>query len=153
MEAEFEYVSGDEMTVDLGNGDGLTTTVQTCETCPPGNPIMFMMMGNVMAGASQAFAEEIVDEFSENLSGDLTNIFGLGEEEGNDTEEESDEPSEKIMEIVEAIIDSNLGEVMEAFGENLNSRMETIEPLEEFPYTDGMWAPMWSNQYAAVVGV
>ena len=153
MEAEFEYVSGDEMTVDLGNGDGLTTTVQTCETCPPGNPVMFMMMGNVIAGASQAFAEEIVDEFSENLSGDLTNIFGLGEEDRNDTEEESDEPSEKIMEIVEAIIDSNLGEVMEAFGENLNSRMETIEPLEEFPYTDGMWAPMWSNQYAAVVGV
>lgn len=153
MEAEFEYVSGDEMTVDLGNGDGLTTTVQTCETCPPGNPIMFMMMGNVIAGASQAFAEEIVDEFSENLSGDLTNIFGLGEEDGNDTEEESDEPSEKIIEIVEAIIDSNLGEVMEAFGENLNSRMETIEPMEEFPYTDGMWAPMWSNQYAAVVGV
>ena len=153
MEAEFEYVSGDEMTVDLGNGDGLTTTVQTCETCPPGNPVMFMMMGNVIAGASQAFAEEIVDEFSENLSGDLTNIFALGEEDGNDTEEESDEPSEKIMEIVEAIIDSNLGEVMEAFGENLNSRMETIEPLEEFPYTDGMWAPMWSNQYAAVVGV
>ena len=153
MEAEFEYVSGNEMTVDLGNGDGLTTTVQTCETCPPGNPVMFMMMGNVIAGASQAFAEEIVDEFSENLSGDLTNIFGLGEEDGNDTEEESDEPSEKIMEIVEAIIDSNLGEVMEDFGENLNSRMETIEPLEEFPYTDGMWAPMWSNQYAAVVGV
>ena len=153
MEAEFEYVSGDEMTVDLGNGDGLTTTVQTCETCPPGNPVMFMMMGNVIAGASQAFAEEIVDEFSENLSGDLTNIFGLGEEDRNDTEEESDEPSEKIMEIVEAIIDSNLGEVMEAFGENLNSRMETIEPLEQFPYTDGMWAPMWSNQYAAVVGV
>ena len=153
MEAEFEYVSGDEMTVDLGNGDGLTTTVQTCETCPPGNPVMFMMMGNVIAGASQAFAEEIVDEFSENLSGDLTNIFALGEEDGNDTEEESDEPSEKIMEIVEAIIDSNLGEVMEAFGENLNSRMETIEPLEQFPYTDGMWAPMWSNQYAAVVGV
>ena len=153
MEAEFEYVSGDEMTVDLGNGDGLTTTVQTCETCPPGNPVMFMMMGNVIAGASQAFAEEIVDEFSENLSGDLTNIFGLGEEDRNDTEEESDEPSEKIMEIVEAIIDSNLGEVMEAFGESLNSRMETIEPLEQFPYTDGMWAPMWSNQYAAVVGV
>ena len=153
MEAEFEYVSGNEMTVDLGNGDGLTTTVQTCETCPPGNPVMFMMMGNVIAGASQAFAEEIVDEFSENLSDDLTNIFGLGEEDGNDTEEESDEPSEKIMEIVEAIIDSNLGEVMEDFGENLNSRMETIEPLEEFPYTDGMWAPMWSNQYAAVVGV
>lgn len=153
MEADFEYVSGDELTVDLGDGDGLTTTVQTCETCPPGNPVMFMMMGNVIAGASEAFAEEIVDEFSENLSGDLTNIFGLGEEDENETEEESDEPSEKMIAIVEAIIDSNLGEVMEAFGENLNTRMETIEPLEEFPYTDGMWAPMWSNQYAAVVGV
>ena len=42
---------------------------------------------------------------------------------------------------------------MEAFGENLNTRMDTIEPLEEFPYTDGMWAPMWSNQHAAIVGV
>ena len=153
MEAEFEYVSGDEMTVDLGNGDGLTTTVQTCETCPPGNPIMFIMMGNVIAGASEAFAEEIVDEFSENLSSNLTNIFGLDDGDGDNTDDESNEPSDKINAIVEAIIDSNLGEVMEAFGENLNTRMEAIEPLEEFPYTDGMWAPMWSNQYAAVVGV
>ena len=55
--------------------------------------------------------------------------------------EESNDPSEKVMTILEAILDSNLGEVMEAFGENLNTRMDTIEPLEEFR-TDGMWAPM-----------
>ena len=128
MEAEFEYVSGDEMTVDLGNGDGLTTTVQTCETCPPGNPIMFIMMGNVIAGASEAFAEEIVDEFSENLSSNLTNIFGLDDGDGDNTDDESNEPSDKINAIVEAIIDSNLGEVMEAFGENLNTRMEQLNP-------------------------
>ena len=79
MEAEFEFSKSDELTVDLGDGDGLTTTVQTCETCPPGNPIMFIMMGNVIAGASEAFADEIAEEFSEDLTNNLADIFGLGE--------------------------------------------------------------------------
>ena len=36
---------------------------------------------------------------------------------------------------------------------NLEERLETIEPFEEFPYDNGMWAPMWSNEHAAMVGV
>ena len=83
MVAEFEFDTGDELTVDLGDGDGLTTTVQTCETCPPGNPIMFIMMGNVIAGASAAFAEEIAEEFSEDLTENLAGIFGLSEGESD----------------------------------------------------------------------
>ena len=36
---------------------------------------------------------------------------------------------------------------------NLEDRLETIEPFEEFPYNDGRWAPLWSNEHAAMVGV
>jgi len=42
---------------------------------------------------------------------------------------------------------------MENFAENLDTRMNNIEPLEEFPYNDAMWAPMWSNEHAVIVGV
>ena len=92
MEVEFEFSTGDELTVDLGDGDGLTTTVQTCETCPPGNPIMFIMMGNVIAGASEAFAEEIAEEFSEDLTDNLASIVGL--EQADDYDDSWDDYDE-----------------------------------------------------------
>ena len=56
---EFSFDKGDSMTVDLGDGDGLATQVQSCETCPPGNPLMFLMMGHVLVGSGEAFAESI----------------------------------------------------------------------------------------------
>jgi hypothetical protein len=36
---------------------------------------------------------------------------------------------------------------------NLEDRLEIVEPFEEFPYNDGRWAPLWSNEHAAMVGV
>ena len=67
--------------------------------------------------------------------------------------EEEPEPSDSVMAIVEAFADSSLPDVLEQFGMNLEDRLETIEPFEEFPYNDGMWAPLWSNEHAAMVGV
>ena len=42
---------------------------------------------------------------------------------------------------------------MTTFGENLQNRMEDVETLDEFPYISGMFAPLWSNEHATVVGV
>jgi hypothetical protein len=67
--------------------------------------------------------------------------------------EEEPEPSDSVMAIAEAFADSSLFDVLEQFGINLEDRLETIEPFEEFPYNDGMWAPLWSNEHAAMVGV
>ena len=62
-------------------------------------------------------------------------------------------PSDRIEAIAQAFSESNLDEVMRSFGENLENRLQTVEPFEQFPYNDGSWAPMWSNQHAAIVGV
>ncbi|MEZ8112184.1 MAG: low-density lipoprotein receptor class A repeat-containing protein, partial [Candidatus Poseidoniaceae archaeon] len=67
--------------------------------------------------------------------------------------EEEPEPSDSVMAIVEAFADSGVFDVLEQFGMNLEERLETVEPFEEFPYNDGMWAPLWSNEHAAMVGV
>ena len=77
----FDFNMGDEMVVDLGDGNGLTTQVQTCQNCPPGNPIMFIMMGYVLAGASESFADEVGESFSESLSEDLTEIFDVSSDD------------------------------------------------------------------------
>ena len=77
---EFDFYMGESMVVDLGDGNGLTTQVQSCENCPPGNPIMFIMMGYVLAGASESFADEVGQSFSDSLSEDLSNIFQVSED-------------------------------------------------------------------------
>jgi hypothetical protein len=346
---------GDSLTVDIGDGEGLSTQVQSCDSCPPGNPLMFLMMGQVLLGSGEAFAEQIVDDFVEgylldselfgmfmytwasnlaegntdgnlalyafdaedasgspsegtadnlvrvtmtqggdinwaaisvkisinneapltcandgvtddsacalvefgstsdqvwfvgdgvtivengqNLCDDTTwcdvrvtitdtregktldessaegrsarssqdseSVFycdngneiplswyddgeddcGDGSDEPNMSSEEafvcdngneipmswyddyeddcgdgSDEPnmlnpSDKLMTIAEAILDSNVDDVFEQFGINLEQRLKTVEPLDQFPYNDVMWAPLWSNEHAAMVGV
>lgn len=78
MGGSFDFMMGDEMTVDLGDGNGLTTRVQSCENCPPGNPLMFVMMGNVIGGASEAFVDDIGESFSEGLSENLIELFDVG---------------------------------------------------------------------------
>ena len=347
MEAEggYDFQMGDTMTVDLGDGEGVTTQVQSCESCPPGNPLMFMMMGHVLVGSGEAFAEQIGEDLGEgfpesledllwfgqlaeeNTDGDLAlyvfdtedsngplsdgfednlvrvtmtqgsdinwavisvqisvnngapmtcdnpgatggscglvefgdtsdqvwsvgdgvtiietgqdlcdanetcsvtvtiadtregkvldesstegrsmandDVFicdngneipidwyddrmddcGDGSDEPNmdpeavftcdngneipidwyddnydDCGDRSDEPnmpypSDSVMTIVEAFADSGVFDVLEQFGMNLEDRLETVEPFEEFPYNDGMWAPLWSNEHAAMVGV
>ena len=69
------------------------------------------------------------------------------------TVEQEPEPSDSVMAIVEAFGDSSLPDVLEQFDMNLKERLEPVELFEEFPYNDGMWAPLWSNEHAAMVGV
>jgi hypothetical protein len=66
--------------------------------------------------------------------------------------EEGAEPSDRIVAIAEAMGESDLQEVLEQFGMNLEDRLSDVAPTE-FPYNDGMWAPMWSSEHAAMVGV
>jgi hypothetical protein len=72
----YDFEMGDSLTVDIGDGEGLSTQVQSCDSCPSGNPLMFLMMGQVLLGSGEAFAEQIVDDFVE---GDLldSELFGM----------------------------------------------------------------------------
>ena len=72
------------------------------------------------------------------------------------TVEEGPEVSERMQKIAGALADSGLSNVMENFGQNLASTFEELDEDYEvpvFPYNDGMWAPLWSNEHATIVGV
>ena len=87
---EMEFSMGESLTVDLGDGAGLTTSVTACTNCPPGNPLMFFMMGQVIGGASESFAESVAEDVADELSDSILSIF-----EGDDADgEDYDEPSE-----------------------------------------------------------
>ena len=75
---EWDFNKGDTFTVDLGDGEGLTTSVESCESCPPGNPLMFMMMGYVLAGSGEAFAEQIGEDLGDGLTDALEDWFCFG---------------------------------------------------------------------------
>ena len=72
-----EIPNGDSMMIDIGAGDGTTTNVIACESCPPGNQLMFLMMGEVITGTAESFAEDIADEFTDNLDEELQELLGL----------------------------------------------------------------------------
>ena len=63
--------------------------------------------------------------------------------------------SSKVQTIAEALAESGVDQVFQAFGENLQETFENVAENEapEFPYVDGMWAPLWSNEHATIVGV
>ena len=65
------------------------------------------------------------------------------------------EPSDRLMTIVEAFGESGLQNVAEDFVNELSTTFEDLEENEipEFPYSDGIWAPLWSNEHAAIIGV
>ena len=83
MYGEVEFSKGETLTVDLGDGEGLTTQVQSCDTCPPGNPLMFLMMGNVLAGSGESFAEQVAEDIGEDITDSLESIFGSAEADGD----------------------------------------------------------------------
>lgn len=86
MEAEggYDFQMGETLTVDLGDGAGVTTQVQSCESCPPGNPLMFMMMGYVLAGSGEAFAEQIGEDLGEGITDGIGDWFGGGDRDDSD---------------------------------------------------------------------
>ena len=79
MYGEWDFSKGDTLTVDLGDGEGVSTQVQSCESCPPGNPLMFMMMGYVLAGSGEAFAEQIGEDLGEGITDGIEDLFGGSE--------------------------------------------------------------------------
>lgn len=72
------------------------------------------------------------------------------------TVEDGPEVSERMEKIAGALADSGLSNVLENFGNNLEMTFQDLDEDYEvpvFPYTDGMWAPLWSNEHATIVGV
>jgi len=125
-------------------------------------------MGNVIDDGSMAFnddydmyLEEYVDVPSEGEYCLTVTLTQDGETEPFDSHEECDtieqgiEPSDRLATIAEALADSNLENVLTAFGENLEQTFNDVAENEapEFPYVDGMWAPLWSTEHATIVGV
>jgi len=108
------------------------------------------------------YVEETYDVSNEGEYCVIVSLIAPGASEGYDSKEnceevsEEGEPSERLMTIAEALADSSLTNVLEAFGENLATTFDDIaenQETPEFPYTDGMWAPLWSNDHATIVGV
>ena len=111
---------------------------------------------------SEVYAENFVDIAGEGEYCLTVELVEDGETEPFDTSEEcitvedGPEVSERMEKIVGALADSGLGNVLENFGENLASTFEDVDEEYEvpvFPYADGMWAPLWSNEHATIVGV
>ncbi|MCH1616341.1 MAG: hypothetical protein L7R83_02385, partial [Candidatus Poseidonia sp.] len=287
----FSMRTDEPLEVDLGGGTMLD--VVACDSCPPGNPVMFLMMGNVLGQASIAFGESIAETLEANLedsflgifeawagslaegntdgdlsvyafsgedawgatgtgtdddliyltmdqgsdinwaavsvrvsvdggapmtcdnpgvdgtspcslvefgntddqvwsAGDGVTIFengqdlcssscsidvtildtlenkiidevsaytegGAGRAESSDDDNDDEVmPSERLETITTALAESGLMNVLTGFGENLEDTLRTFEQdteTPEFPYVDGMWAPLWSNEHATIVGV
>ena len=70
---EFNMRSDRPLEVDLG--DGSTIDVVACDTCPPGNPVMFIMMGNVLGHASESFGEAVAEDFEAELEDSFSEIL------------------------------------------------------------------------------
>ncbi len=97
-DVEVEFSMADSMVIDIGNGEGATTNVEKCETCPPGNPLMFLMMGEVITATGESFADEIADEFSNDFGEEILNLFGLElDNDDDDWDEDWDEDEEQQM--------------------------------------------------------
>jgi len=111
--------------------------------------------------SSRTYVEGSFDVSDEGDYCVLVDLVAPGETESYHNHEDCDEvsmegePSDRIVTIFEAIADSGLQDVMEGFGENLAETFEDLAENEapEFPYTDGMWAPLWSTEHATIIGV
>jgi hypothetical protein len=67
--------------------------------------------------------------------------------------EDEPQPSQKLMDIGDAFMNSNFESVLESFGQNMEQVFEDLEPNEDFPYDDGKGGFLWSNNHATIVGI
>ena len=111
---------------------------------------------------SEVSAENMVDIAGEGEYCLSVELVENGETEPFDayedcmTVEDGPEVSERMEKIVGALADSGLSNVLENFGSNLEMTFQELDENYEvpvFPYADGMWAPLWSNEHATIVGV
>ena len=114
------------------------------------------------SGESEVSTEALIDIAGEGEYCLSVELLEDGETEPFDTYEDcmtvedGPEISERMEKIAGALADSGLGNVLENFGENLGTTLENLDDDYEvpvFPYSDGMWAPLWSNEHATIVGV
>ncbi len=81
IEGELTFQHFDSHVVDLGDGNGMTSSVDVCENCPPANPVMFLMMEEVLAGTSEDFAKQVsdqfADQFSDRIADEIEDLFGF----------------------------------------------------------------------------
>ncbi len=125
-------------------------------------------MNNVIDSGSASFMddysisiEEYIDVSEEGNYCVTVSLVQDGASEAFDMDEECAdisadiEPSDRLVTIVEAFADSGLEDVLEAFGQNLEDTFNDVGENEapEFPYVDGIWAPLWSTEHATIVGV
>ena len=88
-EMDFTFSKEQDMTVDLGDGSGMTTAVSACTDCPPGSPTMFGMMANVIAGVSLDFGEAISEDVMEGFDDTVVGEWFDSWDENNDGEEDN----------------------------------------------------------------
>ena len=67
--------------------------------------------------------------------------------------EDEPQPSQKLMDIIDAFENSNFESVLESFGDNMEQVFNDLEPNEDFPYDDGKGVFLWSNEHATIVGI
>ena len=161
---------------DFGSGDMTLEVYVAAESDEPIDDVILQGEitdddGNVIWDKYTAFTGEdgetisIVDVVDVSEEGDYCLEFSLLET-GENTPFWSEQtctyaekeigPSDRLEAIAKAFGESNVDDVFKAFGENLDSRFKTFQEdseRPEFPYVDGMWAPLWSNQKATIVGV
>jgi hypothetical protein len=86
-DVNFNMRSSETLQVDLGDGTVIDAT--PCDTCPPGNPVMFIMMGNVITHASESFGEAVAEDFEAELEDSFAEIFEniFGGDDDNDDDD------------------------------------------------------------------
>jgi len=120
-EVSFSMRTDEPLEVSLG--DGNTLDVTPCDTCPPGNPVMFIMMGNVLFHAGESFGEAVAEDFEAELEdsvGELIeNWFGI--DEGGDMDDYDDSDNWFMC---------DSGEMIESYYVN-NGNEECMDGLDE----------------------
>ena len=143
-----------------GEYDDVTMSWQLMDVTDGANT-MISQGSEAWADESTVYSEEIVDVSGPGEYCLEVHLTQAGQSEPFDSQseciefEEAREPSDELMTIGEALAESGLGDVLQAFGENIGATFEDVAENEvpEFPYVDGMWAPLWSDEQATIVGV
>jgi len=178
---EIPYTFGDQQTITIDDG-GTTTTATEVMMDPftPGMSLMvgYSLANAVMGSGDQTTAAEammaafegwtedaeetvVFDTFTcddgEEIPRDYVNDgeddCADGSDEGVDEEDLESELEELAMNIYGAFEESDFGKNLESVGEKLEFEMEKYEDLElEFPYVDGNYAALWSNEHSRFVG-
>lgn len=133
---------------------GQSVDVVSCN-CGTANPLLFLMLGGMLSQIGQAFGEDAVDELGGTFETELGEAIQEISEEVQGITNQGNNGTDNVMNeleiIVEAFLDSSFLDTIEAFGENLESRLGGI--TEDFAYTDAMFVMLWSPTHHTVVGV